>query len=303
MSAMALGTLLGGAFAGLTLPVICSGAKWLHPLASSSLLWASGGALAGLCGFAARDRNAHVPRFRLFAALGWGLATAACAGGAWAVVLLAARAWLTGPFVLNGVAYRTADPALLRGTLGEGYGLLIGGILGFLRGRERRFASTVALGFAGATFGALGGALSVVFVAAAGPGVNAVVSSSLAWAAAGFAAGLCGYVWSLATREQAKPVEGEEEPQEDKTVQWVLREPPRRWRDRPLVRVLPVLVVSVASLGGAAAVNSLEPAVALAAVGALGLSAAPLLYDQDRRLRALERRLGRREGKFNEPEA
>jgi MFS family permease len=291
---MAFCTLLGGAFAGLTLPAIYFSLTWLHPLASSSLLWAAGGALAGLCGFATGDHATRRPRFSLFMALGWGFATAACAGGGWAAVLVIARMWFGVSFTSNKLADGAGWLAIFSGALGEGYGLFVGGFVGFLRGREQRFASAVGLGFAGGVFGALGGVLSVLAVATA-PKVAPVASSSLAWAALGFIAGLGGYIWSRATREQAERWEEDDAPPEGKTIQWVLRERVRRRRERPLPRVLPVLIVSIASLVGAAAVNSLEPAVALVAVGALGLTAAPLLYGQDRRLRALERRLGRRE--------
>jgi hypothetical protein len=75
-----------------------------------------------------------------------------------------------------------------------------------------------------------------------------------------------------------------------------LRERVRQWRDRPLARLLPLLVVSAGSLVGAAVLAASGAAPALLAVGALGLSLAPVLHGQERRLRALERRFGRREG-------
>ena len=61
----------------------------------------------------------------------------------------------------------------------------------------------------------------------------------------------------------------------------------RPLRDRPLFRVLPVLTVSALALVGAA----LHHAVALAAVGVLGLAVALVLSAQDRRQRELDIRV------------
>jgi hypothetical protein len=95
--------------------------------------------------------------------------------------------------------------------------------------------------------------------------------------------------------EPREPGGDEEEEVEGMRVEWVLRERVRRWRDPPLARVLPLLVVSAGSLGGAAVLAPSAAALALLAVGALGASLAPVLHDQERRLRALERRVGRGE--------
>ena len=65
----------------------------------------------------------------------------------------------------------------------------------------------------------------------------------------------------------------------------------RRWRiDRALVRVSPVLAVSVGASIGAAALVPSEVALALLAIAALGLAVSWVLYHQERRLEALERR-------------
>jgi hypothetical protein len=138
--------------------------------------------------------------------------------------------------------------------------------------------------------------LSVLAVALAGPRVHPVVSSSLTWAAVGFAMGMCGYVWSRFTAKCVEPPElDEDEAQpEAKTVQWLLRERKRRWRDRPLVRVSPVLIASAWALAGAAIFAPADLSLGLPAVGVLGLSVALVLYTQGARLCALEDRFRQR---------
>ena len=122
--------------------------------------------------------------------------------------------------------------------------------------------------------------------------LHPLLSSSLAMAVAGFFAGLCGYLLSRRPTEPDEPPDEEEEAEPPAVkIEWLLREPKRKWRiDPAFVRVLPVLAVSVGALLGAARLAPSEVALALLAVGLLGLAVAWVLYRQERRLDALERR-------------
>jgi hypothetical protein len=273
--------------------------RWLHPLVSSSLLWVIVGAITGLCGYAARDQRKAAPgresRLSFLMAILWASSGAVCAGGAWAASLGAGWFWLVAHFsprAFEGAALIATGYA----TLGAVYGLLVGGIVGFVRGKGERLATALVLGSGGAFFGALGGGLSVLAVALAGPRVHPIVSSSLAWAAVGFAMGMSGYAWSRFTAARVEPPElDEDEPQpEAKTIQWLLRERKRRWRDRSLARVSPVLIASVWALAGAAIFAPSDLSLGLLAVGVLGLAVALVLYNQDARLCAIEDRFRHR---------
>jgi hypothetical protein len=281
--------LLAGTASGLTIPTLFVCSKSLHPLVSSTLLWVIAGALAGLCGYAQCEqetRSAPRPQFRLHTALLWALAGAACAGGAWAVVVFDAT------FLPDDLPNAAVRYMLIHGGLGAGYGLVVGLVVGFLRGKEKPVTTGLVLGFGSAFFGALGGSLSVFAVAQTSPHVHPVVSSSLTWSAIGFAMGLCGYLWPHSTSKRVEPLEedeGETQP-EGKTIQWLLHERKRRWRTRALIHVLPVLIVSVGSLVVAVIYASSELSIAFLAVGVLGLSITLVLHNQDTRLRALEQR-------------
>ncbi len=304
-----VGALCGAAGGGLTIPTIAETEKWIHPLASSSLLWAAVGLFAGLTGYGFSRRmprssgdlddypTDRKPLRGFLAALSWALAGAACAAIAWAVVFVGARSFFDASFAPDRMSGDTAEIAAVRAAIGAGYGVLAGAAVGFLRG-PRRFDSAFVLGAAGAAFGALGGGFSVLAVASA-PRVHPVVSSSLAWAVVGFLMGTFGYLW---TNRNAPPTElldfdEDTEHSAGPKVKWVLREGKGRWRDWAVVRVLPVLLVSAGTLIGAAIDAPSELSAALAAVDVLGLSVAFVLYGQETRIRDLERRSrGPREG-------
>jgi hypothetical protein len=76
---------------------------------------------------------------------------------------------------------------------------------------------------------------------------------------------------------------------------WVLRDYPRRLFKFPLSRLLPVLAVSMFSLIGAAILAPSSVSLAFLAIGLLGFAVARVLHNQEKRLRALERRFGIRE--------
>ena len=81
-------------------------------------------------------------------------------------------------------------------------------------------------------------------------------------------------------------------------MEWVLGRGARKRHllNWPLLRVLPVLAVSAGALVAAAATAPSQVALALLAVGLLGLTIAPVLHNQEKRLRALERRTFHRRG-------
>jgi hypothetical protein len=279
-----VGILTGSIGSGLSVATALVCDRWVHPLVSSSFVWAFVGLHVGLCGYV----STTTPRFRLHAAVLWAFTGAACAGGIWAGVLLAARTLFDTSVVPNSPS-DTVVGTIILAVLGAAYGLPTGVVMGFLRGGSRRIESALALGFGGLLFGALGGGLSILVVMVGGSRVNPIVSSALVWSGIGFLMGLWSYLWSQWTAAPSEPTDEEDDSPQQK-IEWVLRERKQRWRDVPLVRVLPVLLVSLASLIGAAIFAASELSMGLLAVGALGFAAAFVLYNQERRLRALEQR-------------
>jgi hypothetical protein len=177
--------------------------------------------------------------------------------------------------------------------IGVGVGLPIGVAAGLLRGSEHRGRITTALGACGALVGALGGVLSQLPGVTAVGGLPLAVTSSLAWVIAGMLAGLVGYGWSRWGAEAPEPEDEDGEPVQPPSAgeTWVPPEPARRVRPGPvIIRLLPIVAVSAASLVGAAILAPATVALALLAVGCLGFFVALVLGNQERRLRDLERR-------------
>ncbi len=229
-------------------------------------------------------------------AAGWALAAATCTGGTWALVLIGAKWLYNASFVSDELPDGAVGMALLYAAVGAGCGLFVGATVGCIRVAGERGPVALALGTSGALYGALAGGLSVLAVALTAARVHPTVSSSLAVGAVGLLVGLCGYVWSHRRPDSAKPDEDDDEEDTDAPpgpkVEWLLREPKskRRRPPRALVRVLPVLMATAGASAGAAAFAPADVAFALSAVGALGLSVALVLYRQENRLDALERR-------------
>lgn len=232
--------------------------------------------------------------FEFLDALRWALACALCAGSMWFVALSVPR-FIWGVSAIdptNGAAYLP----IVYSAIGAGYGLIVGAFVGFFCGERQRESSVLALSVGGLLFGGLGGGLSVIVAAMTAPGFHPTVSSSLVWAGVGGGMGLYGYLWSCWITVPVELLDDEEETlPADRTVQWLLRERKRRWRELPAVRVSPVFVVSVSSLIGAAIAAPSELSLGLLVLSALGLSVAWVLYNQETRLRFLERRLRGRE--------
>jgi hypothetical protein len=231
----------------------------------------------------ARKRRGGVLRAAL-----WALAGAVCAGGVWPLAVVVV-------YPLFGVSFQLSNSdvftnVLLGAALGGLYGILAGAVVvGFRRANER-----LALVAGGGFFGALGCVLAVLAVAATAPEMHPLVSSSLAWAVVGALACATGYVCARRIVE-TEPIADLEDEDEDtvppKRIEWLLREVKRRVLNRSMRAVLPVLIASVGALVAAALVAPSEVWLALFAVGVLGLAVALVLYRQEERLRALERRL------------
>ncbi len=219
------------------------------------------------------------------------LAGALCAGGVWAVGFTFA---LAGLKVTLFPEYLPAagEAFLLFGGGAVVVGLAAGVTVGLVRGGSERGVTALILGSVGILTGVIGGGLSTPAMVAFDPWLHPILSSALAWALAGFFAGLIGCSWSRWVKPPP-PNEGEEPEVNEsapRRVEWLLRQrEPRRLRDWPLFRVLPVLIVSALLLVGAAALAPSDAA--LAAAGAVGLAAALVLHAQEYRIRHLEARL------------
>lgn len=291
-----LGMLAGTTGGGLTLPTALACGHWLHPLASSALLWAIVGAFVALLGFGLAQEdggtsNQHARERRVLTSLLWACAGAATAGGAWAVAALALRHVFGVSFVIDIGPISPANLTILHAIIGAGYGLFGGAVLGFARGKGHRFATALALGIGGAVFGTLGGGLSVFAAAGGSPRLDPVASSSLVWAAVGFVAALCASLWPHPTAGQTElfeESEDAEQPVRPKVERTLIER--RRRRDRAWLRVLPVPLVSAWALLGATVFAPSDLSVALLAVGVLGLAVTLVLYGQECRIRELERR-------------
>jgi hypothetical protein len=287
---------LGGAFVGaigggLTPLLIGAFAGVLPADASSSLAWSIAGLLAGLLCYG-RSRL-HGPTGTSLA-LAWSAAAGLVTGAAWIVGLL-----VTGfPGVLN---WPVTDAALVMAGGGAGVGVIVGVAMGLLRGGEHRRRAATVLGTCGAMAGALGGVLSQLPGIIADAKLLLAVTSSLAWAFAGMLTGVVGYVWSRWNVERPAAEDDEEEPAQPPPAGATLlpREPARRVRPGPIIlRVLPIVAVSVASLVGAALLWPATVALSLLAVGCLGCFVALVLGDQEYRLRDQQRRLRDLEHRF-----
>jgi hypothetical protein len=282
------GCTLFGALGGAA-SVLAAGLVPAHPLLSSSLAWAGVGFLAGWGGyFLAPGANTKTT-----AAANWVLGGAVCAGGTWALGMVVGGALLDGPPSNTNVLAREWSRWKLElvAVLALG-GTVLGGIVGLVAGllrKRQRSARATALGVLGAQLGAVGGLLTFpVMVACAGT-VHPLLSSSLTWAAVGGLIALMGRSCApWLTKPEPVSEQEESDAQPRARIEWLLWEEKRPFRDRPLARVLPVLLAAGASLLGAALVAPSSASAALLAVGVLGLMVALVLYRQEERLRALE---------------
>lgn len=299
------GALFGALGGGACVLAVVATDAHLHPLLSSALAWVAVGALAGLCGhnFAPQSRDEPFgsadPETGL---LLWASVGAACAAGTW-LLGFGFGCWLLRVSSLDIVRLGTEAilwqviAALVMALGGAVSGFLVGGVVGLTRRSRWPALAVVVI----AVLGALGGGLCVPVMIACAPRLNPLAGSALLWALVGALAGATGYAFRPRPIRPDSLDEDEEEPAVPAPrIEWLLRETKRRLLKRvltpALVRVLPVLTVSAGAFVGAALVAPSDVWLALAAVGALGAAVALVLYRQEQRLSALERRFtGRRE--------
>lgn len=231
----------------------------------------------------------------LLSMIAWTAAGAVCAGGCWAGVLVISRVQFGLDLFALVYDLRVEIVRIFAG-VGALSGLATGVLVGLIRDRREMpdLSGAIAWGIGGVLTGASGGAAAPLVVSEIGTAIHPEISSSLAWAAAGALAGLGGRLLSWCMNEAPEPDDVDDEevvarPPTPGTAAVELRRPTPR--DLPIaLRFLPALLVSVAALVAAALVDSRDAAVALLAVGLLGLSVVPVLRNQERRLRQLERR-------------
>jgi MFS family permease len=205
------------------------------------------------------------PPWRAAGAVGWAVAGALAAGGAWWVGLLASR-HLLGVTVLDADPdWSVLDAALFMAGVGAVCGGVVGGIAVLV------FPSMPWIGagrwLLGIAFGACGGALSPIAVAATGGVLPPALSSALVWALVGLLAGAVGYTWRRGGLGLSTGAGG---------------------------RLLPVGIVSCACMVVAVVGSESPLGWAMLAVGLLGLGVVWALAGQERRLRELEKRFPKR---------
>lgn len=234
----AVGGAVFGLIGGGLVPVSVEVAGRTFPVVvSSSLGWAFAGILAGLVVYGwtqvrekpvtGEDEPDEVvepgvppigegwPR-SLFVAGKWAFGGAASAACAWVIGLIAVRIFLgIGPLAL---ALRTqpGESALTVAGFGGGCGLLIGALVGLLRGGTgwdlgRRVAAMATGAVGGLMIGLIGGALCRFPVAAFGRALPVEVSSSQGWAFSGLLAGLVAYGWTTFTEGQERRIREQEQ--------------------------------------------------------------------------------------------
>jgi hypothetical protein len=271
----------------------------LPPEVSSALAWAVPGFFAGLLGYERTNRSRPVGISRN--AAGWGLATAVLTGAVWGTWLALCQL-STGSNLARSVGREfLAEDAITLTACGVGIGFVVSAVAALLLLRDDGTSTSriwraagwgVRLGFATG----VGAAMSLLAVVAARGFVPSEVSSSLGFSVAGLLAGLSACPRSQATSDDDRDDNFEDEGQEPGAgVAWVPEEParPRRalgQRTRAILRLAPIGAVALASLVAAAILAPAGSALTLLAVGLLGLAILPVLWNQERRLAALERR-------------
>jgi hypothetical protein len=223
-------------------------------------------------------------------ALGWASACAACAGCVWALAHTLLTA-LGSPTLSEWYLKLSVSESFPVTAAAAGAGGLLGGFCVWLNRAGTSGSQALVLAVVAAAFGATAGALVGPVSVACSEWMPRSAASAFVWAVAGFSLGLSGYAISRWKTHTAEEFDEEDKPPRGPIVQWLLRECKRRLFDRALLRVLPVLLVTMWALGGAALLAPDDVAIALLAVGVLGLSVSLVLYRQEERLESLEQRL------------
>jgi hypothetical protein len=293
----AIGCGITGGVAGALTPLsIITLGESLSPEASSSLAWAVTAFFAGLLGYERTRRAAAVS----WNAATWALAPAVLVGGVWTAGLVVCQNF-TGSNVARFIAEELETETALAFTLG---GVVIGFVVAAVAALLllRAYGASTSRSWRAAGWGlriglatGTGGALSVLAVVLARGVLPPELSSSLGLAVAGLLGGLIAYSESRATLAHENFEQEDDEPGQPPGagVAWAPDSPPPARlsaRTRSLLRLSPVGAVSLASLVAAAAVAPSGAALALLAVGSLGLALLPTLWSQERRVAALKRR-------------
>lgn len=214
----------------------------------------------------------------------WASTGAVGAGGAWALGILLGRTFL-GYDISDGPGF-----PILYSLYGGAWGLFVGVIAGWLLLKPAHLAVAYwgfVLGFT-TTLGTVLSEIAIINFAGVLP---SQVSSSLGFAVGGVFAGLCGYVWFrwIGEPRTVEPQIEEEEvgplPSEGKAS---VPTAPNPLRFASFVRSLPIFVAALSSPVVAVWVSTSDATLGLF-VGLFGLSVTISLWDQEQRLRTLER--------------
>jgi hypothetical protein len=252
--------------------------------ASSGLGWAVAGLVAGFVGGVGRRYwpeadGGEVPRATTWAITGALAGAAPAVGG-----VLLGESYAVLPWLAEWSG-RVWEAILYTAGTGAGVGLFLGLLLGLASG-SRAFATRIGrgvrLGLLGAFTGVLAGTLAPLLALGMEPFAPPAVAFGVAGAATGLVAGLIGYTW---TRPRPVP---DAEADEGKPL--AVAAPLRPLRT-PVLRVLPVLAVSVLTVVAAMATSPPGTRMILITIGMLGLAVAHVQAGQERRLRELEGRL------------
>jgi hypothetical protein len=301
------GGITGGVAGALTPLSIITFRVSLPPEASSSLAWAVTAFFAGMLAYERTKRPGATGVS--WNAIAWALAPAVLVGAVWAAGLAVCQV-LTRSNLARFVAEELEPETVLAVTLGGvAIGFIVASVAALLLLRDdgastsRSWRAAVWGLWIGLATGT-GSGLSVLAVVIARGALPPELSSSLGFAVAGLLAGLIAYSQSHVTADREDEEEDEEPGQPPGAgTAWVPDDSPRpvrlSARTRSILRLLPVGAVSLASLIASAVVAPSHAALALFAVGLLGLALLPVLWSQERRLAAMERRFRGR----SEPEA
>lgn len=230
----------------------------------------------------------------LLSTLLWSLSCGAITGGAWACGFVLASTLLAPPFS-RPVRSELLDEAIVWGVVGGCCGLVVGSIIGSIRGNGDRTGRIVALALCAGLTGAIGGGLAPLLVVETEGVLSPFASSTLALAIAGSLSGGIALGVSRLTRERHDLDEDEDATQrQEQSSTWLPRRPLPRMLHKPGLIYSPIFTTSIFALVAAAAIAPSLAALVLLTNGLLGLAIAFALLFQERRIRELERHLGRR---------
>ncbi len=235
-------------------------------------------------------------------ALGCGIAAGVCTGVAWIAGHALASICFRIPLFTTAGNWLSDGTIPILAVIGATSGLIVGSVASAFGARRSWAAASIWVAVC-VPSGTVAGAL-MPFTVKAFPSLPIELSSAIAWNTVGFLVGLGGFVWSQWTAEAKAEEPDEDEAAEDEADEeegqppgkgkaWLPPKPqpqmkPKATR-RPILRFVPAVGVSLFALAAAALTAPSSARWALA-VGLLGLSIIPILWKQERRLTALERR-------------